>query len=155
MKKHLPVALTAVLIAVSLIMAGCSATKKAVSDNTSPASLVYKMSSTEGYRYRQTTLTDQFMEVEGQSVPVSSKTVMTFAIREIKPGKEEISFKVLLDSVSVTVASMMDDMVTNPDVKGQSFMMSIKPDGKTGSLIGAEKIKIGNDLTGAGDLAAS
>jgi hypothetical protein len=155
MKKNLTTVLILGLIIVSMIIAGCSASKSATSDIKSPASLVYKLSSPEGYNYRQTTVTDQYMEVEGQSVPISSKSVMTFSIRDIEPGQEEISFKVVLDSVNATVTSMMEDMANNSDVKGQSFMMSIKPNGKTGSLVGAEKIKIGTEMTGAGDMASS
>ncbi|MFO7575073.1 MAG: hypothetical protein R6W67_07945 [Bacteroidales bacterium] len=155
MRKSLTPVSVSVFIIVSIMMAGCSTTKTATSDKQSPASLVYKLNSPEGYNYRQTTITDQLMEVEGQSVPVSSKTVMTFSISDIDPGQEEISFKVILDSMNVTVASMMEDMANNPDVKGQSFMMSIKPNGKTGSLVGAEKIKIGAEIAGAGDLASS
>lgn len=156
MKKYMSLVSASVFIIVSIIFTGCSATKSAsVSDKNAPASLVYKMNSPEGYTYRQTTVTDQYMEVEGQSIPVSSKTVMTFSIGDIESAKDEISFQVVLDSVNVSVTSMMEDMVSSPDVKGQSFTMSIKPDGKTGSLIGAEKIKIGTEMTGAGDLAAS
>jgi len=156
MKKYLSLVSASVIIIVSIIMSGCSATKPAtVSDKQTPASLVYKMSSPEGYNYRQTTVTDQYMEVEGQSIPVSSKTVMTFSIGDIEPGQEEISFQVVLDSLNITVASMMEDMANNPDVMGKSFLMSIKPNGKTGSLIGAEKINIGAEIAGAGDLASS
>ena len=154
MKKS-PLFLVVMALVVSILAAGCSATKSAKSDSKAPASLVYKMNSAEGYTYRQTTLTDQLMEVQGQSVPVSSKSIMVFSIGEIKPGEQEISFKVFLDSMNITVASMMEDMANNPDVKGKNFSMSIKPNGKTSSLIGADKIDIGTDITGASDLAAS
>ncbi len=155
MKKHLSLTLSIALIVASLLTTGCSATKKSVSDNKAPASLVYKMSAPQGYSYRQTAVTDQVIEMEGQSIPVSTKAVMTFSLNEIEAGKDEILFKVVLDSMNIILATMMDDMVTSPDVKGQSFSMSIKPNGKTGAMVGAEKIKVGNELAGAADLATS
>ncbi|MBE0676231.1 MAG: hypothetical protein IH591_16365 [Bacteroidales bacterium] len=155
MKKLLYSSVILLSSAVVLSVTGCSSAKSAKSTSADSPELIYKMSSPDGYSYIHTTTSDQTMDVQGQTVGVSTKTVLGFNTKNSESSSEAVSFDVVLDTAHISVASMMDDVISTPDIKGKSFRMSIKPGGKVISSGDASKITLASEVQGSGDLSTT
>jgi hypothetical protein len=154
--KHLPLSKTLIftmLIGV-VVASACSGTKSASSASSGSASLEYRMSAPAGYSYQHTTITDQYMDIQGQSVEVSAKTIMEFKAQNINKIADGVNFDVIIDTAGMSVASMMENSVSDMNLKGKSFKMSIKPNGKPISYGEAANIEFGTASSGMSDLAS-
>jgi len=156
-RTFFPFALTA-LLSVSVLFTGCSSSKPAASSKTTegPVLLQYLFSSKTPLSYAQTSVSDQYMDVQGQTVSVSTTAYLGFGLKNFSSNQGLFECDVVLDSMNVQVASpMADNMSMGSNIKGKSFRMSVKPSGKTVSTGTASSIDIGGTATGAGDLGAT
>lgn len=145
----------ALVFIAAVFMTACSASKTATTAKSGAASLLYKMEAPAGYTYEQSSTTEQYMDVQGQSVAVSSKTLLGFKATNAGTGRDgNLDFDVVLDTGAVVVASMMEDMSTDLNLKGKSFRMVMKSNGENISLGEASNIEISAETAGVSDLGA-
>jgi len=159
MKKSVilrPYAMATAAIAIALVMSACSSTKTAKSPEASAnsSSLEYKMATTNGYSYSYESGTEQYMDIQGQAVSVSSTTVVGFHTANLKNENGLLMFDVVIDTAGIKATSMMENIDTDLKLKGKSFVMSVKPTGKVISYGEAANIEFSAGTGGESDLSS-
>jgi len=144
-------------LTLAVVAASCSTSKTAKSDPKQPVVLEYRFADGSEYSYAQTGTSEQYMDVQGQSVAVSTGSYMGFTMKNLKAVQQQFEFDVVMDSLSLNVASPMMDNAGSmgSEVKGRSFRMSLSNNGKPLSMGDASKIQVGNPMSGGGDLGAT
>jgi hypothetical protein len=142
------------LLAVVLLLSSCSASKKGKTDLPATANLEYRLTAPSGYKYIHTTSTDQYMDVQGQAVAVSAKTLMGFSALNPKSEDNLIKFEVVIDTAGMSVASSMESTVQDLNLKGKSFVLTLDKKGKPVSYGEAANIEFSTASAGASDLAS-
>lgn len=147
--------ITAAVIA--LIITGCSAPKTAKTKTPESVRLEYVFNGGKAHSYLQTAVTDQYMDVQGQSVSVSTNSYLKFGTGNFDSRPGLFEFDVVIDSLSVSVISpMMDNMgAMGSEANGKSFRMTINSGGKPMSLGNAASIQVGGSVTGGGDIGST
>lgn len=112
------------------------------------------MASPSGYSYDLTQSSEQFMDMQGQSVTVSSTSLVGFKTANLKSEKGIIGFDVVIDTAAMSAVSMMESYNTDLNLKGKKFRMSIKPNGKVDSYGDASTIEFSAGSSGSSDVAA-
>ncbi|MDX9929378.1 MAG: hypothetical protein RBS37_05940 [Bacteroidales bacterium] len=139
---------------IAAIICSCSSSGASRSASSKSPLLEYRMASSSGYGYVQKTSTDQYMDIQGQSVSVLTNSLIGFTAKNAIAESGSVSFDIVIDTAGMSVNSMMDDSNTDFRLKGKEFRMSVEPNGKIISLGTASTIRFGDGLTSAGDLAA-
>lgn len=151
-----PKLLISALVAISILSA-CSSTKTTKS-GTAPLSntavLEYRMPSASGYSYNLIGSSEQFMEVQGQSIALSSNSLVGFTTANKKTEGGLIKFDVVIDTAGMDATSMMESFKTDLNLKGKQFTMSIQPTGKVVSYGQAADISFSAGSAGETDLAS-
>jgi hypothetical protein len=147
----LPVSL---LLAIILVVSSCSASKTGTTDGSASATLEYRLTSPSGYKYLHTSNTDQYMDVQGQSVAVSAKTLMGFSTLKATAEGDLVKFEVVIDTAGMSVASSMENSVQDLNLKGKTFLLTLNQNGKPVSFGDAASIEFGAGTAGTSDLAS-
>ena len=142
------------MLAVVLLFSACSATKSAKTGSSAAANLEYRMTSPSGYKYMHTSNTDQYMDVQGQAVAVSAKTLMGFRALNTKTDGNLVKIDVVIDTAGMSVASSMENSVQDLKLNGKSFELIIDQKGKPVSYGDAVNIEFGTASAGTSDLAS-
>lgn len=145
---------TSALLAIVLMLSSCSATKTGKTDSSAMANLEYRLTAPSGYKYSHTSTSDQYMDVQGQSVAVSAKTLLGFSTLNAKTGNNQIEFEVVIDTAGMSVASSMENSIQDLNLKGKSFVLTLDKRGKPISYGDAVNIQFSTASAGASDLAS-
>jgi len=113
------------------------------------------MPSNSGYSYNYKSDSEQFMEIQGQSIAMSTKSLFGFRTVNKKMEGGLIKFDVVIDTAGMNANSMMESFNTDLNLKGKQFTMSIKPGGKVVSYGQASEITFAAGSTGDSDLASA
>jgi hypothetical protein len=151
LRNSLPVAL---LLAVILILSSCTASKTGKTTSSDQAKLEYQLKAPTGYKYLHTSSSDQYMDVQGQSIAISAKTLMGFSTLNAKTDDNLVKFDVVIDTAGMTVASSMENLSQDLNLNGKSFVLTLDKSGKPVSYGDAANIEFTTASAGASDLAS-
>jgi hypothetical protein len=112
------------------------------------------MTSPSGYKYIHTSNTDQYMDVQGQAVAVSAKTLMEFRALNAKADGKMIKIEIVIDTAGMSVASSMENSMQDLKLNGKSFELTIDQNGRPVSYGDAVNIEFGTASAGTSDLAS-
>lgn len=142
------------LLAIILLVSSCSASKTGKTDASASANLEYRLTAPSGYKFLHTSNTDQFMDIQGQSVAVSAKTLMGFSTLKATKEGDLVKFDVVIDTAGMSVASNMENSVQDLNLKGKTFVLTLDKQGKPVSYGDAGNIEFGAGTAGTSDLAS-
>jgi hypothetical protein len=116
----------------SLILAGCLAKKTIWGDPQTWLILEYRIPQDQSLRYKNTSETNQTIDMMGQSMETSTKMLMDYSIKGAgTDNQNNLLTQVNINDFSMVLTGMQGE--TTPDtsaLKGKSFGVSFSPKGK-------------------------
>jgi hypothetical protein len=140
--KHHRLLLIISTISAILIFIGCAAQKNIWGDPKSGLILQYRLTENQVNKYKILNNINQNLDVMGQSINTKVNTKIVFQMNPLGVEKNELNYRVNLDSVNMKMGSPMGEM--SPDmtsIVGAGFDMTLSPSGKELDLSGADELK--------------
>lgn len=130
------------IIGLSLTLVGCAVKKQVSGDPETGLNLKYSIARDQVLNYKNSTDTEQTMDVMGQSMKTTSKTSYSYAIKGTGTDEQNnLMTQVTINDLNMSQGGMQGD--TTPDtsaLKGKSFGITFSPIGKEIKFTGIDEL---------------